>query len=161
MRLRCGMHTLGLELYQCNTQQVSRNIITNSTRARSWVGIIWVRRASVTLPTHPHLFLLCCSFIQTVVQESARSKTSGISGNVSGFIVGWLDRISLIKSYKIAVSEQNEILYQCNTCSSHSYNPNLTSGPSGPRRIGNFRKEQKQQILYFVVQRLIFEFEDY
>ena len=30
------------------------------------------------------------------------------------------------------------MLYQCYTCSSHSYNPNLTSVPSGPRQIGNY-----------------------
>ena len=30
--------------------------------------------------------------------------------------------------------------YQCHTCSSHSYNPNLTSGPLGPRQIGNLRR---------------------
>ena len=29
-------------------------------------------------------------------------------------------------------------IYQCNTCSSHSYNPNSTSGPLGPRQIGNY-----------------------
>ena len=27
---------------------------------------------------------------------------------------------------------------QCNTCSSHSYNSNLPSGPIGPRQIGNY-----------------------
>ena len=27
---------------------------------------------------------------------------------------------------------------QCHTCSSHSYNPNLPSGPSGPHQIGNY-----------------------
>ena len=34
VRLCCCMHTLGFELYQWNTQRVSRNIITNSTRAQ-------------------------------------------------------------------------------------------------------------------------------
>ena len=44
--------------------------------------------------------------------------------------------------------------YQCNICSSHSYNPNLTSGPAGPHQIGNyfpyFANEHRKLILLVV-----------
>ena len=41
-------------------------------------------------------------------------------------------------SYSVILCVQTKNVYQCHTCSSPSYNPNSTSGPSGPRRIGNF-----------------------
>ena len=44
----------------------------------------------------------------------------------------------IIRSYEFAVMSCKMRYYQCHICSSHSYNPNLTSGPLGPRQIGNF-----------------------
>ena len=41
-------------------------------------------------------------------------------------------------SFKCCCFVQRIKDYQCHICSSHPYNPNLTSGPSGPRQIGNY-----------------------
>jgi hypothetical protein len=83
---------IGFKVYQWNMQRVSWSIISNLTRAqraRSQVGITWMRRASVTLPTLPPIVMCMwlCFYIIFYRQTSQTESVCNVlfAANQAGF----------------------------------------------------------------------------
>ena len=135
--------------------------LARARRARRQVGIIRMRRASVTLvnfislhttTAHLKLHIYIVYYIYIIRTKVSvpdiRYRSTYIKAKRPIF-PAFLASTSL--SYCNPQTCRNKqkmpsplpvctggMRGQCHTCSSHSYNPNLPSGPSGPRQIGNY-----------------------
>ena len=87
--------------------------------------------------------ILFCNALTANLQLRINRKLNNIRSNCCLYKTRFLlNQLTFLRAetcilIKINLNNLGWVGGQCHICSSHSYNPNLTSGPSGPRQIGN------------------------